>query len=112
MATKLKNMKLTSVDLVRAGANQAADIGLFKSADGGPSPDVQERLREFNEALFRCFRSYEDDDGLTSEEKKNLLNQSLAQYRAAVAELFSPEENTDLAADGEDRFDLVTNVDR
>lgn len=33
MATKLKKMKLTSVDLVRAGANQEADICLFKSAD-------------------------------------------------------------------------------
>lgn len=31
MATKLKKMKLTSVDLVRAGANQEADICLFKS---------------------------------------------------------------------------------
>lgn len=34
MATKLKNMHLTSVDLVRAGANQEADICLYKSADG------------------------------------------------------------------------------
>ena len=33
MATKLKNMQLTSVDLVRAGANQEADICLYKSAD-------------------------------------------------------------------------------
>lgn len=33
MATRLKNMKLTSVDLVRAGANQEADICLYKSAD-------------------------------------------------------------------------------
>ena len=33
MATKLKNMKLTSVDLVKAGANQKADICLYKSAD-------------------------------------------------------------------------------
>lgn len=33
MATKLKNMRLTSVDMVRAGANQEADICLFKSAD-------------------------------------------------------------------------------
>ena len=31
MATKLKNLRLTSVDLVRAGANQEADISLFKS---------------------------------------------------------------------------------
>ncbi len=34
MATKLKNMRLTSVDLVRRGANQEADICLFKSLDG------------------------------------------------------------------------------
>lgn len=33
MATKLKNLKLTSVDLVRAGANQEADICLYKSVD-------------------------------------------------------------------------------
>lgn len=33
MATKLKKMKLTSVDLVRAGANQKADICLYKSAN-------------------------------------------------------------------------------
>ena len=36
MATKLKNMVLTSVDLVRAGANQEADICLFKSAEEQP----------------------------------------------------------------------------
>ena len=33
MANKLKNMRLTSVDLVRNGANQEADICLYKSAD-------------------------------------------------------------------------------
>ncbi len=39
MATKLKKMMLTSVDLVRAGANQEADICLFKSLDGAPAED-------------------------------------------------------------------------
>ena len=37
MATKLKNMRLTSVDLVPAGANQEADICLYKSLDGDPA---------------------------------------------------------------------------
>lgn len=37
MANKLKNMILTSVDLVPAGANQEADICLFKSLDGDPA---------------------------------------------------------------------------
>lgn len=43
MATKLKNMQLTSVDMVPAGANQEADICLYKSLDGGPegNPSVQ-----------------------------------------------------------------------
>ena len=34
MATLLKNMKLTSVDLVGRGANQEAHISLFKGMDG------------------------------------------------------------------------------
>lgn len=41
--TKLKKMKLTSVDLVRAGANQSADICLYKSATGeNPGENPQE----------------------------------------------------------------------
>lgn len=39
MATKLRNMHLTSVDLVRAGANQEADICLFKSLDSTPTEE-------------------------------------------------------------------------
>ena len=37
MATKLKKAQLTSVDLVRRGANQEADICLYKSFDGKPA---------------------------------------------------------------------------
>lgn len=37
MATKLKNMRLTSVDLVGRGANQEADICLFKGMDSTPA---------------------------------------------------------------------------
>ena len=39
MATLLKNMKLTSVDLVGRGANQEAHISLFKGLDGAPAED-------------------------------------------------------------------------
>lgn len=38
MATKLRNLRMTSVDLVRNGANQKADICLFKSADPTEDP--------------------------------------------------------------------------
>ena len=34
MATKLKNLKITSVDLVEQGANPDAHIKLYKSKDG------------------------------------------------------------------------------
>ncbi len=46
MAAKLTNLKLTSVDLVRTGANQEADICLFKSLGSGRTiaPDDPERF--------------------------------------------------------------------
>lgn len=80
MATKLKNMKLTSVDLVRAGANQEADIGLFKSA--GPQA-------EFDEALVRSARSILEDPDLTEDQQAGMLAKSVDDYRAALEE---PEE--------------------
>lgn len=43
MATKLKNMRLTSVDLTRAGANPLADICLYKSADPTEPPTEGEK---------------------------------------------------------------------
>ncbi len=51
MANKLKNLRLTSVDLVKAGANQEADICLYKSLEpqaGTPEPagfdDIEEEF--------------------------------------------------------------------
>ncbi|MEG1562142.1 MAG: hypothetical protein RR365_00615 [Bacteroides sp.] len=40
MATKLKDLKVTKVDFVDAGANQEANILLFKSKDGTPPADT------------------------------------------------------------------------
>jgi len=51
MATLLKNIKLTSVDLVRAGANQEADICLFKSLsppDNKPSDNTDIPASQFD----------------------------------------------------------------
>lgn len=86
MATKLKNMKLTSVDLVRAGANQEADIGLFKSA--GPQA-------EFDEALVRSARSILEDPDLTEDQRAGMLAKSVDDYRAALEEP-EEEESADL----------------
>lgn len=56
MATKLKNMRLTSVDLVKAGANQEADICLYKSADAEPtSQEAPESPTEREKNIFKRF---------------------------------------------------------
>ena len=52
MATKLKNLQLTSVDLVRSGANQEADICLFKSAE---APGAPETPTEPEKNIFKQF---------------------------------------------------------
>ncbi len=41
--TKLKKMKLNSVDFVRRGANPSADIALYKSADYVPDDDEEKQ---------------------------------------------------------------------
>lgn len=40
MVTKLKNMKLTSVDLVKQGANPKAYFKILKSAEWGETKDM------------------------------------------------------------------------
>ena len=55
MATKLKKMRLTSVDLVRAGANQEADICLFKSAD---PQEAEEAPTEHETNIFKRFLNW------------------------------------------------------
>ena len=50
MATKLKNMRLTSVDLVKRGANQEADICLYKGLDGHPEAPHSEEPRTISKS--------------------------------------------------------------
>lgn len=66
MATKLKNMRLTSVDLVRAGANQAADICLYKSetppeATESPAEPEKNVLKRFLALLEKTFTEAENE---------------------------------------------------
>ena len=57
MATKLKNMELNSVDLVKRGANQKADIRLFKSAETGESPQ-EGPTTEAEKNVFKRFLNW------------------------------------------------------
>ncbi len=66
MATKLKNMKLTSVDLVKAGANQKADICLYKSAEGTTTQEEAEKgiFKRFLNWLYESTASAESVAGM------------------------------------------------
>ena len=106
---KLKNMKLNSVDFVPKGANQHADIELFKSAPEVPAREgvfksfvdwltkgapetfdqtkaqkrIREKLRQFSYALDDSFESILESD-MGADDKKAMLRESLDQFRAAV----------------------------
>lgn len=117
MATKLKKMRLTSVDLVRAGANQEADICLFKSADPqeaeeaptehetnifkrflnwlreNPAEDDIEKADEdlediYKSAITESLQSIVADESLSAEEKDSMIEKSIDQYHERMAELF------------------------
>lgn len=65
--TKLRKMKLNSVDFVRNGANQAADIELYKSADYVPDDDEEEERNSFFKSI---------SDGITNVLKKAFSDDS------------------------------------
>ena len=100
MARKLKNMRLTSVDLVRNGANQEADICLFKSAD--PTEDPEQPTTE-EKNIFKRFIDWfrenhaedpqDDDDTIEKDfstfDSRNATresNEKLWQYTSALTE--------------------------
>jgi len=56
MTTKLTDLRLTSVDLVRTGANQQADICLFKSAAPTEAESAATELETIEEAYCPCPR--------------------------------------------------------
>ena len=50
MANKLKNMRLTSVDFVRRGANQEADICIVKSQEENPPEEAPKATRTISKS--------------------------------------------------------------
>ncbi len=57
MANRLKNLRLTSVDLVKAGANQEADICLYKSLE---APADNPKPAGFDDIEEECFDEIEE----------------------------------------------------
>ena len=90
MATKLKKMKLTSVDLVRAGANQEADICLYKSADPqeaaeGPTEDEKSIFKRFL-AFIRGTPTKAENEPHSPVEKAEEPADIESIYKSALAE--------------------------
>lgn len=95
--TKLKKMKLNSVDFVRRGANQEAHIQLYKSADYTPDDgemlDVAKAeydLTTFTEVLGESFSSIMKDDTLTDEERLGMVAKSLSEFNDTVCGYMEP----------------------
>lgn len=80
--TKLKNMKLTSVDLCRRGANPEAAIALYKSADGKGGESRMNFWERMNKAFGR----------VTGEELDNDVLKQLAEETGG----YTPSDEADL----------------
>lgn len=73
--TKLKNLQLTSVDLVQRGANPDADICLFKSAGADDDQQEERIIKRFFEMFKNAFTSStaEDDKRIADAVVKDAL---------------------------------------
>lgn len=83
--TKLKKMKLNSVDFVRRGANPVADIALYKSIGGGETEfmdiaKAEQDLTTFTDVLGESFSSIMKDDTLSQEEKLGMVVKSMEEF--------------------------------
>ena len=99
MLTKLKNLFLSSVDLVHRGANQEADICLFKSADAPEqdSPAIldNETALVYTGALAKSILSIQEDESLDVVEKMDMIQKSFAQFGEAVEKLNAEAETSE-----------------
>lgn len=106
MATKLKNMKLTSVDLVRAGANQEADICLFKSADHveaaeEPSEDEKNIFKRFLDWIRKNATEAENEPQSHAEKQEESIDSLKDLYKSALAQSLDSIQKDDHLTDEE-----------
>ena len=85
MATKLKKMELNSVDLVRAGANQKADIRLYKSAAQEPTEQEENIFKRFLN-WFRENATEPQDEPEEGIEKSDDQPELESIYKSAITE--------------------------
>ena len=87
MAAKLKNLSVTSVDLVDQGANPDARVCLFKRREGeaetGPDTGMFEKFAQWLAKGFQAATGEKPDEGTVEE---NVEDESSATVRAAASE--------------------------
>ena len=101
MATKLKNLSVTSVDLVDRGANPDAHVRLFKRKDTGPESDPDTGLfQKFMAWLAKGFQdattpsgegagTVENQEGTVEKDAQTFSdNISREQLREVTSEMF------------------------
>ena len=106
MATKLKDIRLTSVDLVRAGANQEADICLFKSADPIEATEIP---TEPEKNIFKRFIAWlKENPTEAAPEPQDYIDKSSTDeiYKSAIIESLTSIAN-DPNLDNDEKLEMV-----
>lgn len=118
MATKLKKMQLTSVDLVRAGANQQADICLYKS-DTSPEIADPSPSNIYKNAIIESIQGIISDETISAEEKSAMVEKSISQYHDCMMEYASEGAGTaslvepsDQEINNEERNERTMKIDK
>lgn len=118
MATKLKKVKLTSVDLVRRGANQKADFRLMKSLEP-PVEDLpidDKTFLLYSSALAKSIQSIQEDAGLNEAEQAEMVQKSFEQFNAAVemfksGDMEEPDDDMEEPEYDPDDFDEIEEIE-
>lgn len=80
MATKLRNLNVKKVDFVDEGANQQADIKLFKRrSEGEPSPQKEPALKRFVAAFAKMAGLYDEAMGEIAENADVIIEKGNSQ---------------------------------
>lgn len=119
MATKLKNLKITSVDLVEQGANPDAHIKLYKSKDGRGAMGAEKNslLDRLLQRLAAMVADYLDEKEKQNQEKPTSPRETGEENKERAAEPekeISPKEKTanePAEKEGEDKREEMVSLD-
>lgn len=96
MANKLKNLKVTSVDLVPLGANPDANIKIFKQRkeDEKMGNENSNTVETITKAMEKSLQSIKSDTTLSEEQKLELIHKSLSECIEFIKKSNSDDKST------------------